>query len=304
MLLSHLFMRWGMALMEQDSIGPAIEQLLMAIDTDPTNEMSYYYLGLCYGHRKEYEKGIVELEKALEIDPRFVRANLALIGYHLDLGDTAFAGPRLDEVESWEIQDPEELQFASGLRERMGDSERARELMNRALEIDPDFPPARLYMGEVHLKRREMDSAFEYLAPLEGLTEESDQFMGRLHYGLGRIYSHRGDPDAALDSFHRVVGFDSTSAPAHNQIGLIYDDMGEYEKALVHYMKALALAPEMYEVYSNIGVTEYKIGRYAESKKAFRRYLPHVEDTEEAERLKAFLAHIDELEASGGERGP
>jgi arylsulfatase A-like enzyme/Tfp pilus assembly protein PilF len=296
MLLSHLFMRWGMALMEQDSIGPAIDQLRTAIETDPQNAQAYFYLGLCHGRRKEYRDAIREMERALEFDPHYIRANLALVDYRIALGDTAAAAGRLEEVESWGSADPQEHQLAAGLWARLGRPDRALEQMEKAYAIDPGFAPARLYLAEEALGRNDIEAARSYLEPVGSLEAESAPFRGRFHYARGRVHALGGEPEAAIESFERAVAEDPTSAAAHNQLGLLYDDRGEYDTALEHYHKALELDPSMVEVYSNIGVSEFKRGRYPEARESFLRYLPHAESAEEAEKVRAFIAHIEELE--------
>jgi lysine/ornithine N-monooxygenase len=59
--------------------------------------------------------------------------------------------------------------------------------------------------------------------------------------------------------------------------------------------------PGRVEVYSNMGVTYYNMGRYRESREEFERYLPYVKDPEEASRLREFIKEIKKLE--NGEKG-
>ncbi|MCS7165196.1 MAG: tetratricopeptide repeat protein [Candidatus Calescibacterium sp.] len=56
----------------------AIKTLQLAIDINPNSKWSYYYLGQCMEKELEFDIAIEQYEKAINIDPLFIEAKLAL----------------------------------------------------------------------------------------------------------------------------------------------------------------------------------------------------------------------------------
>jgi tetratricopeptide (TPR) repeat protein len=51
----------------------------------------------------------------------------------------------------------------------------------------------------------------------------------------------------------------------YNLLGNIYDDDNQTDKALGYYQKGIQLDPEYQRLHFNLGITNYRIGKYAEA---------------------------------------
>jgi arylsulfatase A-like enzyme/Flp pilus assembly protein TadD len=297
-LSALLDLRMGIALMAADSLESAVTHLERAVREDSTLFDPHYFLGLARGRLGEEEAARVELERALEIDPDHADARLSLARLCLARGDTSAALVEIEAALSIPEPTTETLIRAARLWGRLGMQGRVAEAMERALEVDPDFIPARLYIGELLLQREEYGRALSVLEPLDG-REMGDSLTARALYSLGRCYYHEGDLARSEACFRGVIEADSGSAGAFNYLGLILDGRGRFEEALAAYDRALRLGGEMPEVRINRAVTLYKVGRYQEALEDVRAYLPDAAGEEEADRVRSFIALLEGLLQDG-----
>jgi arylsulfatase A-like enzyme/Flp pilus assembly protein TadD len=292
---SIISIRWGMALMEKDSVENAVGYLENAVEKDPKNTDAYFYLGLANAQLGKYDEAGRRFEQALENDPDYLKASLALADLHLLRGDPGAARSELEGAASRGIDTRKELVRAARLWGRLGEGDRMVGLFEGILEEEPGDIPVSLYIGEHYLSEGNFERALPYLEPLPPVMNPGDSLEARLYYGLGRCYYHGGELLRAVEMYRKVVSLDSTAADGYSQLGIVYDDLGEYELAVENYQKALELDPGMVEMHSNLGVSYYKMGRYDESRASFEAYLPHVTDADESQRVKEFIEYLKEL---------
>ncbi len=106
--------------------------------------------GLATGKKAGIEEGVRHLEKAVNIYPKFVQAQLMLGTAYMDLGQ-------------WE---------------------KAEQTLKRTVELDPKAANALLALGELYLRQKKDEDAEKTL--LQGLQIEDRSFQG--HLSLARVY--------------------------------------------------------------------------------------------------------------------
>jgi tetratricopeptide (TPR) repeat protein len=106
--------------------------------------------GLATGKKEGIEEGVRHLEKAVNIYPKFVQAQLLLGTAHMDLGQ-------------WE---------------------KAEQILKRTVELDPKAANALFALGELYLRQKKDEDAERVL--LQGLQVEDRSFLG--HLTLSRTY--------------------------------------------------------------------------------------------------------------------
>ncbi len=72
----------------------------------------------------------------------------------------------------------------------------------KAVELKPDFAPARINLGVVYFRQRRFDLAEQEFktALVYSSTDISNQAV--IHYNLGSVYKNLGQPDKAWSSFY------------------------------------------------------------------------------------------------------
>jgi adenylate cyclase len=126
------------------------------------------------------------------------------------------------------------------------DNIKARELFEAAIDLDPGYVLAYVWLGATHT----LDTAY-------GWSEDpSDSF--KLAHELAQ----------------KALALDDKSAGAHTLLGLIYRSQGQHDKAIAEGKLAVSLAPNMSIGYAHLAGTVFFSGQFEEAielmKKAMR----------------------------------
>jgi serine/threonine protein kinase/Flp pilus assembly protein TadD len=183
----------------------------------------------------------------------------------------------------------------------------AQESLKKAVELDPNFAVAYLYLART-LSRlaetKESREAFEkakalsqkatekerlyieafYASAIERNPEKSLRILKELeekypkekqaHYELGAFYVDRRMFDQAIQEFNKALELDPSFGSALNDLAYTYTDMGNFDKALEYFQKYASLLPgepnpidSMAELYFRMGNLDESIAKYKEALK-------------------------------------
>jgi TolB-like protein/Flp pilus assembly protein TadD len=165
--------------------------------------------------REDVEKAIAHHEQALRLDPGFARAWTGLAAAHQAQADRSY------------------IPIAEGYR-------KAREEVQKALELDPNLADAHAELGQIRTTYdwdwAGADAAFKRALELEPGNAVVVRQAARLAATLGRF-------EEALRLDRRAVEMDPLSAPARQNIGLYALYAGRLDEAEAACRKALELNP-------------------------------------------------------------
>jgi len=112
-------------------------RLALADPAYPTPEKVYYNLGLLFASQGRDAEAIDNLRKAVEIDPKYLEAHFRLASL-LDRGGKLDEAASEYQVAAPAFRDSGEFHYQLGLVYfRLGQTERARESLRRAIEVAP-----------------------------------------------------------------------------------------------------------------------------------------------------------------------
>ena len=106
----------------------------------------------------------------------------------------------------------------------------ARTLLERVLEIDPEYLPALIRSGEVESADGNVEaarSAFERALEIAPSSPAANWGLGQLAYG-------EGDSERAVTHFEAVLAIQPGATAVHYPLGLAYRDLGDIDKARQH----------------------------------------------------------------------
>ena len=103
--------------------------------------------------------------------------------------------------------------------------------LRKAVQLNPDYLPARLKLGEALLARRNWEETREIFEAV--LKKDADSPIA--HYGLGRIQSAQGEPGAAAESYRKACQLSPSFGTAHYALAMTYRDLGKAAKAKEHF---------------------------------------------------------------------
>jgi tetratricopeptide (TPR) repeat protein len=228
-----------------DRENAATEVLEQARAQVPESAEMRRLLGASELRRGNLEQAIVELTRALELDPRDVTALYTLGVAHrrngnLDAANEAYA--RVSEV------DPSYPGLAierGRVFEARGEPERAVEAYRLALEGRPDDPDLLLRLGAAYVESGNTEEAAETLRRVqESLpnSPEAEHFMGRVELA-------RGNLPVALNHFSRAVNLDASRGEYHLYVAWASLEMGNLGRALEEVNEALTRDPALGDAY-------------------------------------------------------
>jgi tetratricopeptide (TPR) repeat protein len=212
------------------------------------------------------------LEEALKVDPANLRALSALRASYAAGKQNAVG---LAKVREYAAQQPKSapLQEYLGFELMMNeDRQGARTAFAAAQEADPGNTMTRLPQAILDVADRKPEDAVVRLKAI--LAADGGNLEARLI--LGKILDHRGDHDAALAEFQKVVNKDGDNSEGLNNLAyLLAERDSQSNEALKFAQKARELAPDNPEYADTLGWILYRRGLYPSAIEQLGRAASH-----------------------------
>lgn len=122
--------------------------------------------------------------------------------------------------------------------------EEAEKTFKKAIEIAPDYAPARFQMAILWQTKGETEKAIEELENAKALSP----FDVGIKFQLGVLYYQKRDFEKAKKELEEAVFLFPDYSNALYFLGLTYDELGEKDKAIEKFEKVSQLNPEVEEV--------------------------------------------------------
>jgi len=150
-----------------------------------------------------------------------------------------------------------------------GATDEALGLVQKALELRPDYPEAHNNLGLVSTRRGRLDQAiWHYRRALQ-----LDPTYPEAHNNLGFALAGRGDLDEAIAHYRRALEGDPGHAGVHYNLAMALIGQGEERRAAAHLRQAVELQPDFLEAHNNLGILLARGGRLDEAIEQFRQAL-------------------------------
>lgn len=158
----------AVSLFHEDKDEESIVQLNKAIEINPSFADAYESLGVIYGRIKEFEKAIEVMKKLSDVDPSSVMAHTNMSMYYMQLGDkeTAEEHKSTATIKQFEMfgKEAENKRNKESLeKEQQAEKSRKEGMFKQVLEIDADDSLANYGMGEIELERKNFHDSIQYL---------------------------------------------------------------------------------------------------------------------------------------------
>ncbi len=186
----------------------AVEHFQQAVNIDPNYALGYAGLADCYVFLMEGAKRGEALRKALELDDTLVEA-ITTQAFHL----------------SWQ-----RWEWA-----------RAEKLFKQALELNPNYAPARHWYAFHLAALGRFPEAIEEI----NRARELDPLSLIINTDVGHILYLSRQYDQAIEAYRRALDMESNFSAARLRLGEAYEQKGMYEEAIAEYQKALSLSKDL-----------------------------------------------------------
>jgi TolB-like protein/Tfp pilus assembly protein PilF len=184
--------------------------------------------------RRGIEESIALNQRALAIDPSYAPAWNGLAANYIEQADVGH-GPRTPD-EAFRL---------------------AREAIDKALKIDPEYAEAYVSLGVI-ARAYDNDSAataghIERALALDPVNLRALSEGAYLLLNLGR-------PDDAIEAYEDVVARDPLDARAHGNLGWLYMHVGRMDEAVDASRTSLRLTPESIGIHYDVGLVMLLVG--------------------------------------------
>jgi len=236
----------GTILYDRDRYPEARDALQSLVALQPQNASGWALLGLCQYQTREYDRSLVNLQKARILGLSSSKELATVTRYHAAILMTRFeqfevAFEILREFTREQNEDQKIIE-AFGIN--------ALRMPFLPMEVPPDKRESVLMAGRAAYdwsSRRTEDARKGF----EGLVARYPQ-MANVHYIYG-AFLLTDNPDKALDEFRKELEISPAHAPAMLQIAFEYIKRGEYAAARPFAEKAVKLQPNLFPARNAFG---------------------------------------------------
>lgn len=216
------------------------EALLTPVqEQDPKMYVIPFLLGESALRRQDWRRAADQLQRCLDLNPNFDNAMTGLARALSKLG-------RMQEAKGWlqkaQQSNPQNYRawYEMGLLEDSSNAVVAQTLYERAVSIQPNFPPGQRELGIIFFRQKNYSAAAPHLEKAIALGLED----ARLHNFLGICYGHTNRTVKAVREYQRAIELDPNLAEAHLNLGFAHQVLHHPVPALEQYKAACRLDPQ------------------------------------------------------------
>jgi class 3 adenylate cyclase/tetratricopeptide (TPR) repeat protein len=202
-----------------------------------------------------------------------------------------------------------------GKRKNTDDTDIARGLLKKAIELDGNLISAKVLLGLTYCEMGDYDEAMEIYTPsLKQAKELGDKAgMGAALNSIGAVHYYKSDYDTALDYYGRSLtifeelGDKGGMGNSLGNIGIVHANKGDYETALDYFGRSLTMREElgdkagMGDNLHSIGIVHANRGEYDKTLEYFDRALGIQEEIGDKRGMGNSLNNIGIVHDNRGE---
>lgn len=228
----------------------AIAQAQQGAFLDPGNPLVQQAVGKIFEANGQLEQAAGAYRKALQTDPGFAPARLALIQAELNRGNRDVAFAEAKKVAAEMPTSPEIQMLIGEMAIRKGDYAEALGYLERATKGLPGNPDGWALLGRAYHYNRRFDEAADAYKKAVALTPLNVGYRTT----LGLILGQAGELEEGLAELTKV-----TSTPGYKDaagwvnLGWIYRNMNRADESIAAYKKALELDPKQEQAALGLG---------------------------------------------------
>ena len=298
----------GFALKNKGHYKHAIEVFYKALEEDNNSTELLLEIAALYYKMQNEEKALSYIEQILDRNPEHIKALELLEQIFIDKNALAEAEQtakniycishktsdlvqifkllneqgKFDEIFEYKIENPDGkiyLEQAKALYNKK-EFERAENILNQALESEPENQELLLLLGQIYYAHNKKDECIKILNRLS----ENNENPELLNF-CGAVESYQGNFKAAKDFVMRAIKLSPKNDEYYFNLANIYFKQGDMKFAKQYYNHAIALKPDNKNYHFALANLYY-------SEKHYKRALEELQDDFfEANLLKAIILY-------------
>jgi protein O-GlcNAc transferase len=166
--------------------------------------------------------------------------------------------------------DPDQAAYYSNL----GNAYRANRLLSeavhcyrKALELKPDYADANYNLGRALIDLRELNLALQHL---RSATLHNPNLV-EAYLLSGGIYEETGKPEQAITCYRRALALQPDCSDTCIRLGSAYQKINEHLSAIPYFAQALAAnLDDKHRIFNNLGISYQHTGNHKEAIRCFK----------------------------------
>jgi tetratricopeptide (TPR) repeat protein len=261
----------------EPQVAEKIETFAAAVRESPHSSEAWGALGTVYQAHSLHAAAAKAYEKAIALDPSEFRWQYLLVHAYRGV-DVKKALAQAERASSVSGDYAPLFVVEAELVEELGEPERALELYDRAISLDPENTMAAFGLGRLHLAQGDAQQALEWLVRAERLESEA----GAIHASLARAYRRLGDQEKArqearlasekqepvriADPIHFEMRQESVASTTLLTRAMEAYKAGDYPSAEAIYVSLVKLRPDDPDIRARFGDTLAQQNKRSEAK--------------------------------------
>jgi tetratricopeptide (TPR) repeat protein len=225
-----------------------------------------YWEAMTYVKMKNIDKALENLDQAIHYDPELVMARV----HRAELLIQTDPENSLETLKRLALAYPEYLETYHVIADHYiesGELEKGLYWLKKGLDNAPNSTKTKSGIGVLYLKLKEYEKAKLVFLELSG------QFPGDeiYYFNLARSHYGLGDYVQAIETYEKALAIRPDYYEVFINMGIVYAKLNNHEKALYYYNKAAGLNPNDASMYFNMGILYGKLDQKQAAINAYRK---------------------------------
>ena len=246
----------------------AIRHYTQALKTAPSAGV-FGALGTLWLLQNEFDQAVNSLQSALTFAPDSATLNQNLLAAYHRWGVHYLKTDQLSEAFKCFERGLKRFPFSEILlsgraatHTSAGEYQKALDIYQRVLQINPEYTAARIGMGTTlnnwgsqHARNKDWEQAlahYQQALEYDPACRPALQNLGETLMRIGWEQGANGDMEGAIGTYQKLIAVAPDNAEVHNNLGVIHFKKREYSKAKTYFETALTLDASYDEAHANL----------------------------------------------------
>lgn len=250
------YLEKGRTYFEQKNYDKAIIEIKNALQIDPKFAEAYYLLGVAEEARQNWQQAFGSFAKAIELDPNHLNARIHLGRLYLMAGNVNEAAKAAEAILASEPTNHSGRLLKATLMVRQNDVDGAIKEASKVISEDPTQTEAIGLLASIYMKQHKTEQAVDTL--LKGISANPKNIPLRIY--LVRAYStDKNQIDKIEPVIKEIISLEPDNLQHQRSLALFYNQTNQLEKAEKVLRDSIQANPEDADRY--LQLAEFLVSR-------------------------------------------